>query len=802
MFSEQTLNTMKTLILSFSCILMTLSANAQNIIKGKIIDSKNSAVDFAEIYLLDTNGQLVKQTFTDNQGLFEIEDIENNTYLFQVHSFGTKYIDKPIDVKGSLDMENITIDTNTDLNEIVIDAPTKVFERKVDRTVFNIENSVHATNNNATDLLKLTPGVKVDNQSIDLIGKGAVRVMIDDKIVHLSGEELLNYLKTIPSDNIKKIEVITAPPAKYEAEGQSGLINIVLKEPKQDAWSNQVSTGVMASQKAIWRFGDVFNFNKNKVSINANFNGSTGYAPGKDKSIISYPNQNWFSTNNSTSNNGSFSGNFLIDYKASDKTSFGVQYRGGKNTPSNTDYTTTIVNNPVDNLIKTILTDGKTTNITNNHSVNAHLTQKLDTIGTKLSLDLDYFSFNNDKSRLFNTTEHNVDNVVNKPYIAESIGLQNIDNYSVKVDVEQPIKSFKLSYGAKASFTTTKNKTNFFDYSSGMPIQDDKQRDNFKYKENTQAVYISGNKSFGEKWQLQAGLRVENTQTEGISKIYNTTDKNDYTKLFPSLYVSYELNDDNTFSMNYNRRIMRPSFWQLNPFRWYVNEYSFVEGNPKLQPVFTNSVEFSHTFKGKLITTLRYAKSKDSFSQYPISDPETNTQMYLNDNIFDIYSFNGSITYMFNSLPWLQSQNSFNAFHNRTKLIKDLDFETVNGWGTYFSTNNTITLNAEKTLQAQVDFWLQPKFNILMYELNTLSSLNLGLKYSMLNKKLNMSLYVNDILKTSAQKAMTETYGVQQTYMANSFTRYVNVGLTYSFGNSKIKVTEHHGGNKDEINRK
>lgn len=793
---------MKHLILSASLFLISLAANAQNNIKGTIVNTDKTPVDFAEIYLLDSNGKLVQQAFSNEKGVFNLENIENNVYSFQVHSFGIQYYDKSIEVNSPVDLGEVVINTNNNLDEIVVKTQTKLYERKVDRTVFNIENSVHATNNNAIDLLKLTPGVKVDNQSIDLIGKGAVRVMIDDKIVQLSGEELLNYLKTIPSDNIKKIEVITAPPAKYDAEGQSGLINIVLKEPKQDAWSNQISTGVMAAQKAVWRFGDVFNYNKNKVSINANINGSTGYALGKDRSIISYPDQTWLSTNNSTSNNGSISGNFLIDYKASDKTSFGIQYRGGKNTPSDDDYTTTIVNNPVDNLIKTISTDGKTTNLTNNQSVNAHLTQKFDTLGTKLSFDFDYFSFNNDKSRVFNTNEHSVNNIINKPYTAESTGVQNIDNYSVKTDVEQPIKNFKLSYGAKASFTTTKNKTNFFDLSSGTPIQDDKQRDNFEYKEKTQAVYISGNKSFGEKWQAQAGLRLESTQTEGISKIYNTIDKNNYTKLFPSLYVSYELNDDNTFSMNYNRRIMRPSFWQLNPFRWYVNEYSFVEGNPKLQPIFSNIIELTHTFKGKLITSVRYAKSKDSFSQYPIVDPETNTQMYLNDNIFDMYSFNGSITYVFNSLPWLQSQNSFNAFHNRTKLTKDLEFDTLNGWGTYFSTNNTITLNAEKTLQAQVDFWVQPKFNILMYKLNTMSSLNLGLKYAMLNKKLNMSLYINDILRTSTQSAKTETNGVQQNYRANALTRYVNVGFSYSFGNSKIKVKEHQGGNKDEINRK
>lgn len=796
------LETMKSLFISTALFLTALSASAQNNIKGTVHATDKSPVDLAEVYLVDTNGNLVQSALTNENGTFEIHDIANNTYSFQIHSYGVKAYDKNIEVNKDLDLGVLSIEQDTKLDEIVVESTKKVFERKVDRTVFNIENSVHATNNDAVDLLKLTPSLKVDNETISIVGKSGVRVMINDKLVQLSGEQLLQYLKSIPSDNIKKIEVITTPPAKYEAEGNSGLINIVLKEALPDAWSNQISAGYKQTSKNLFRLSNIFSYNKDKVSIKAGVTGTKGGYNVTENSTVYYPTETWIGKNTRYNNNDYISGNFQIDYQINDKSSIGGQYNGGSGSPKFEDGGPIIVNNLVDNPIKHITSSAKNDGVNNNHSANINFSHKIDTVGTKFTADVDYFRYVNNKDRLFNTKTVAVDNSVNNLFIASTGGDQKIENFSAKIDFEQPLKWAKLSYGAKASFVVTKNKTNFFDYSSGTAIEDLKQKDNFEYKENTQAVYLNASREFNDKWTVQLGLRVENTQTTGTSVVYNIENKKNYTKLFPTVYVAYKANDDNTFSINYNRRISRPAFWELNPFKWYITEYSVAQGNPSITPAFTDKIEFNYTYKGKLDFSLSYEDTKDGFSQFPVVDSNTKRTTYLRDNIINNNSYNASVSYTFKTFPWLQSQNGLYLFYSENKLSKKADLNVNNGGGYYFTTNNTLYLNTSKTLTSQVDFWYQPSLKSGLWDVSQSYALNFGMKYAMLDKKLNLSLYVNDIFNTSAITVYTKTNNVNQKFYNYYGQRYVNIGVSYSFGNSKIKVRDHQGGNSDEKDRK
>ncbi|MTG96906.1 TonB-dependent receptor [Myroides albus] len=793
---------MKSTLLLATALFFTANINAQNSIKGNLQTKSNKAIDFAEIYLLDSNGALINQTYTTENGLFSIEDVKDRTYTIQIYSNGLKQYENTLEVDHSIDLGTIVIENDTQLEEIVIKSPTRIYEKKLDRTVFNIENSVHATNNDAVDLLKITPGLKVDTQSISLIGKSSVRVMINDKLVQLTGEELMQYLKSIPSDNIKKIEVITTPPAKYDAEGNSGLINIVLKENQPNAWNNQISTGVFTGHKATYRFSDVFSYNQGKISFKANISGSKGMSQVIENSTVFYANETWNGKSRRFNNNDRLSGNFQFDYQISEKTSIGVQYMGSIGNPKFDDNGQIIVDNHVHNYIQNIYTNAKNTGDINNQSANLHLIHNIDTVGTKLTMDVDYFNYNNYKNRVFNTKTQGVNNSPDNMFIASTSGDQIIDNFSAKIDMEQPLKWFKLSYGVKASFVTTRNKSDFFDLSSGIAIEDHNQKDNFKYQENTQAAYFSASKEFNDKLSMQVGMRVENTQTTGTSKVYNTENKKDYTKLFPTLYLTYNLNDNNSFSINYNRRIYRPAFWELNPFKWYITQYSVAGGNPKITPAFTDNIELSHIYKGKLTTSISYSKTKDRFSQYPMVEESTNMQIYIRENIIDSEGFNANINYSFNTIPWLQSQIGGYFFYSTSKLLKDVNLDVRDGGGMYFTANNTVYLNSDKTLNAQVDYWYQPKIRENMWAINPSHALSLGLKYAMMNKKLNLSIYANDIFNTSTQKVSTKTNGINQSYKNNYDNRYVNIGISYSFGNSKIKVTDHQGGNTDEKSRK
>ncbi|WP_158961570.1 outer membrane beta-barrel family protein [Myroides fluvii] len=794
---------MKTKLSTF-ILFFTLScvSFAQVKLSGTVVNPSQQPLDFAEILLLDQNEKLLQHTYTDETGQFSFENIPSDSYTLRVNNLGITQYETSITLTQDVTLAPLTVQNDKMLDEIVVATQAKVFERKVDRTVFNIEQSVHANNSNAKDLLKLTPGLKVDKDQIALIGKSSMQVMINDKMLPLTGEELMNYLQTIPSETIQKIEIISTPPAKYEASGNSGLINIVLKQAKHNSWNNQISTGFEATDKALWKISDVFNYSKNKLSLAGAMNASRGYNQEIGKMNLHYPTETWNTVYRETKQNKDLSGSFQLDYQATPKTGFGVQYRGSKNTQQTTDNNQVDVNNSVDNLIKNINTKGKSSPDFNNHAINLNLTHKFDTVGNKLNLDLDYFNYKINKSRVFNTNTHYVDNFVNNDQQAQTEGDQKIDNYSAKIDLEHPFSFANLSYGAKVSVVKTVNNANSSTFNGQTTLPEIIQADHFIYRENIQAAYVSASKSFGKKWEAQVGLRVESTQTTGESIATQTTEKTNYTELFPTLYVSYKINEENNLSMSANRRISRPSFWQLNPFRWYVNEYNYVTGDPALKPTYVNAMNVNYTFKNKLFINASYSKVTDLASQYSNIDTENHIQVLKQGNIFDAASTNLSITHVFDTWHWLNSQNTLSAFYNSSKLIQDVQVDTHDGMGYYFSSNNTLQLNADKTFQAQVDFWYQSKLNNGNWKLKPMYGLNLGLKYAMLDKKLNISAYMNDILRTSHLRAQATSDGVKQQYNMYHDNRYFTLGLSYSFGNSKIQVKERQGSNKDIINRK
>ena len=793
---------MKTKLITFFCLFLTLMSHAQSKLTGAILDAKQQPVDYAEVLLLNQEEELFLHTYTDETGNFSLAPIPPNTYILRVVNAGLNQFETTLTIAADRKMDPIVLKGDQLLDEIVVEAKAKLIERKIDRTVFNIEQSVHANNSNAKDVLKLTPGLKVDKDQISLIGKSNMQVMINDKMLPLTGEELISYLSTIPSENIQKIELITTPPAKYEASGNSGLINIVLKRAKHDAWSNQISAGFEAADKATWKFSDVFNYSKNKVSLAASFNFKQGYNQEIGKMDLYYPSETWNTVYRETKKNNDLSATFQLDYQATAKTAFGVQYRGSKNSQNTTDKNQTHVYNLVDNLLKNIDTKGKSSPDFNNHDLNLNLTHKFDTVGNKLNIDVDYFNYTTHRNRLFNTNTTYVDNIVNNLQNSQTDGDQKIDNYSAKIDMEHPLSFAHITYGAKVSFVKTVNNANSFTTNPNAGTREIVQADHFVYRENIQAAYFSATRTFSKKWEAQIGLRVESTQTTGESVAIAKKKKTNYTELFPSLYVNYKVNEDHTVSLTANRRISRPSFWQLNPFRWYVNEYNFVTGNPSLQPTYTNSVTGSYSLKNKWFINVSYAKTTDMTTQFSTIDTENNIQMLKHDNIFDAENYNLSATHILDTWHWLNSQNTLSVFYSSSKLLLPINLETNNGMGYYISSNNTFQLNAPQTLQAQVDFWYQSKLNSGNWKLQQMYSLSIGLKYAVLDKKLNISAYANDILRTSHLRAEATSDQVRQGYNMYNDNRYFTMGLSYSFGNANIKVKERQGSNKDVINRK
>ncbi|TLX26033.1 TonB-dependent receptor [Chryseobacterium indologenes] len=688
-----------------------------------------------------------------------------------------------------------------EIQEVEIKARKKLVERKIDRLVFNVQNSTSATGGDAMDALRVTPGVKVINDKISIIGKSGVSVLIDDKIMHLAGDDLANFLKTIPSDQIKSIEVITTPPAKYDAQGNGGLINIVLKKTKKNSWNATIRSSYKQATYATGNLGADFSFQKDKITLFSSINTGDGTRKNIDNSSIYYPEERWENKSPRKIENKFLSTRLGLDYDLTNKLSMGFQYLGSFSEMNiNENNTASYIYDSRDYLKSYIISKAKSNEKPNLNQFNFHTIYKLDSLGKKISFDVDYFSLKDKNTRNYNGNSWDKNDIPQSYFAAINNNNQDITNYSGKIDAELPLEWAKLSFGGKISQSRTHNNVVFYDNSSGTPIIDEKQTNEFDFTENTQALYFSANKKLGEKWEANVGLRAENTQTKGYSRNLDQENKNTYFQLFPTAYLAYTPNDNHSFNMTYSRRINRPNYNQLNPFRIYDNPYSYVEGNPFLKPSYTSNFEFIYTFDN-LESKIYYSFEKNGFEQLGILDNDTKITRYFVLNFLKTYNIGLTENISFNPVKFWTTTNSFDINYTKSTSDTPITVGSLNGWNTYLSTDNEFSLNSKKTLSFNVGYWISLPGVNGVDKVGTNQSLYAGLKFLMLDKNLQLSIIANDILKTQKPVYTSYSNGIKTMYRNYYDTQFFTLSLSYKFGNQKLKVSKHNFGNQEEKNR-
>ncbi|RZL55143.1 MAG: TonB-dependent receptor, partial [Pedobacter sp.] len=508
---------------------------------------------------------------------------------------------------------------SNNLQEVQVNSRKQLIERKVDRTIFNAENSVAAIGTDALELLTKVPGVRVVNDKISLVGKGGVNVMVNEKLIQLSEDELSNYLKSISSDNVAKVEVITNPPARYDAQGNNGLINIVLKRNNTEGFKGSVNMNYHQATHPTFATGGNLSFKKDMLTLFTNFNIRKGSLVPFEQSNVFYPFQTWNVVNKDRNFRTVPSIQVGIDYQLTKKTTTGVSYNGGLTNFHSTENIKTTIFNSAGSVDSVLNSDANAKIKSNFNTVGFYLKHNLDSAGKQFIITGDWFKYTDDRNRYFNNTSY----LGNGQYIANSLAKylsesnQNINLYTLKADVDLPYKAFNIAFGAKVSFIQCESGLAFYKKLDNIYQPDLNQLNQFDYNENTQALYLNFNKKTN-KFDFQFGLRGEYTQLNGISS--NQNNRNRYFQLFPTGFATYKLNKNSLFSANYGRRINRPAYRKLNPFRWYSNQFVYAEGNPFLQPSYSNNVELSHTYKSVFTTTLSFNKISDGYNDVNFVD--------------------------------------------------------------------------------------------------------------------------------------------------------------------------------------
>lgn len=789
-------------------------AQVKGKISGQVTDNNNKIVEFPTATLLKAkDSTLVKGALGDLNGIFEFENVNKGEYIVSISQLGyKKYYSPKIAISETnlqINLKNIQVFEETkQLNEVVVTAQKPFIERQVDKTVVNVENSIVASGSTALEVLERSPNVMVDKDgNITLKGKQGVKVMIDGKISYLTGQDLSNFLRNMSAEQLSQIEIMTNPSSKYDAAGTAGIINIKMKKNVNMGLNGSANVGVGHGKHLRENAGLNLNYRNGKINLFGNYNWNERRQENTNDILRNFKEQGEIYRAQSLRVSKSYNHSLKAgaDYFINDKTTIGVLINGsigrwGADSAVTT--TTKMISNQV---VQTIPTSNRASNPWKNISTNFNLKHTFDSTGRELTLDLDY-AYYNDRTDNNYITQYFSGATLGNKFRSDSLltnkSLSGINQYSFRLDYTLPVsKNTKWGMGLKASYVITDNDLKFFEQKEGSKELSllAKNSNNFVYRENINAGYLNYQTKI-KKFSFQLGLRGEWTIADGKSAGYasakDSTFKRDYFKLFPSAFVQYEANKNNTFGITYSRRIDRPGYDQLNPFVFFLDPYTYEVGNPYLRPQLTNSFELTHSFKGILSTTINYSHTVDVMSELLKQNNETRTTFQTMDNLATQDNLGITLSAPIPITKWWMSVNEFNLSYAKiTGQIQNANIlpEATNY---YFNSNNTFSL--PNNYKIEFGGWYSSGGLWSIFRISPQGAVNFGIQKTLLDKKATLKLNVQDIFFTNKATASTQ-YGSVDIKAANTWdSRQVRLTFSYRFGNSKVAAARGRSTGLDE----
>ena len=796
--SMKTIGKRLTFLILIMCVAVSISAQSYQL-SGCVQDENNQPVEVANILLKQAkDSTYLTGMLTDAQGCFTFTQPKGE-YLLHITLIGCEDIYLPVSLQGNKNVGMLTLkSSSTFLNEVTVTAARPVIKRLVDRVVFDTHNAIATAGGNALDLLREVPGLRVGQNSIDIIGKGGVKIYINDRETKLSGDELIDYLRSYDASQIQKVEVITTPPSKYDAAGNAGIINIRLKSRPKDYLGGTVSASYNAGEKENYGYGGVnLNISKGRVSSFINAGTTQGNYENREANRRYFAQNTWDGRTDYKKYMQSYYGQAGVDFALERNWTLGLQAVYNHNNPKDSKAVsiTEVYDVATARLDSLLFSDSEEGTRADRVNLNFHTDKSWGDKGKKMTWDVDYLYDKRDSHMGFLSDTQTPDGVTIPGTNFDYSYLQNrkVDVFSSALDFTLPFEKYKVTAGAKVSFTNTRNRINY-DTSDPTLVQDDY----FHYKEQIYALYADYNRAFGKQFSMQLGLRMEHTRTTGISESENTTDKHDYTRLFPTLYFLYSPNEQNALNLSLSNRISRPSQNMVNPFPFYQNKYTYARGKEDLKPSYTYNAELGYTFMNNLNISAFYSYSDDVFFQVVGLDPETNISSFLWDNFMETHSFGLNNSYTFRT-KWMQAYVQHGVNYSRTTSSAASTSAEEKGWAYNASLRNTFFLNPKKTFIGTLSGWFTSRQYSGVYLIKPTYGVSAGLLYRMLDNKLSLSLNVNNIL-ISHSKLETVSNGVRMTTDNQfAFTGF-RIGVSYTFGGD-IRSKGQRNSNSDIQNR-
>lgn len=801
-------------LLVCAVISTSLFLSAQNSsISGIINDEKGIGIPFATIILKSQkDSSMVKADITSENGEFLLEMIPPGRYFTESSYIGlTTHVSTVFEL-GKSPFIHPPVSLMADakqLDEVLVTAQRALIEVKPDRTVFNVQGTINSAGENGLNILRKAPGVLVDNNNnITVLGRAGVLLYVDGKRIPLRGDDLTNYLQNLSSEQIDKIDIITNPGSKYEAQGNAGIIDIRLKKDKNLGGNSSIS-----GSYGHGRYGQGnINANGNYRNKKMNTFGGLGYNKGvRWNKMLFDTYQNGFRLNESnisTSDYDGWNGRWGTDFFISTKSTIGFIVGAQTNSSlSKSNNLTYISNQAKPAQIDSILTAPNTSDSERNQAT-FNINYAYESGKNKLTLDADYGSFRNQN-------DHIQPNLYYDPSRTNIIS-QNLNTYNTpvtiniataKADFTTEAWGGNLDIGTKFSNVVTDNKFLFYNVLNGVSERNDNRSNQFKYDENVIAGYLNYSRKLNAKWNASAGLRVENTNATGdliafLPQLEEAPVDFNYNSFFPSAGLTYQHHPEHVYSLNYGRRINRPDYNVLNPFREQLSELSYSRGNKFLQPEIVNNIELGYTLKYRFSFKLAYSLTTNQITRLigpDAQDPRAGFISWDNLATQKLYSFNVSLP--FNITKWWNTyMNISTSYIDNQADYGDNGVVDVQA-GTY-NVFQQHTFNIGKKWKAELSGWYSGPGvwgGVFLYDPSY--SLNLGLQRKFFNDKMNVRLSASDITYQTGWSGVSNFNGQTGYGQGNWDSRRASVSISYDLGNTNVKSRKRNTGIENETKR-
>jgi hypothetical protein len=774
-------------------------------VSGTVKDREGDLVPFANVVLLQvSDSSLVKGTSADENGRFAIPGIPPELYFIQARYFGYMSNPVPLDIGKDIQIGALFMEEDREwLDEVVVTAKQPSIERKSDRMVFRVENTVVAQGS-TWDIVRNTPGVINVQGRLEIRGQGAT-IYLNDRKVQLSQPEIQDLLEGLTGTAISSVEIIPNPPASYEAEG-GPVLNIITNRNIVPGYKGSFQGTYTQAIYPKYSLGTSHYFKSGKFNVFANYVVNPKKEFKQDDSHINFINEldevfaRWNTELEKTTGSQAQQASLITDYA--------IDERNTINFTSNLSYSP---NRTFDNVVVTEMRNGQEALDSTMNTLSA-----IENDNTNLAFDLSYEHHLKKEGAILKANAHytryneKLQQEGSSDYFDPSGGFlrnfdfstdahQDIDIYTGQLDYYTPLGRGSFESGAKVSVIQTESRIDYFDVNGNQPPFDIALSDNFRYDEKVLAAYLSLLKNWG-KWSMKFGLRGEQTHVEGRSISLGSTNTQDYFELFPTFYLLRNFGEEHSLAIDYSRKLRRPNYSDLNPFRYFLNENDYNEGNPDLRPHFSHNFNLNYTFKDTYFFDIYYRDNGKYISTLSFQDNQNQTLRQVRQNVLESISYGIDFTVGTSLTPiWYLYTYSSLFYEEETFLALESAEESATNEvsGFYGFMGNYLTLSKDGSLTGELALTYLSGFLDGSYTLSETVNLNIGIRKSFWKNRAVISVAAEDLLGRANARYTSRYRNQDNSYLPKPETRFIRLGFILNLGNYGLTDNERNLGKSE-----